>query len=228
MTPHHHTRCPLFSLVILGLHLLHECRFLKLSATIVVWKEKVRFDLIRPPTIIHRDLQDTLVTAYAGPYQGLQTFPANEWQPYIRTMPHAEFPSGSACICEASNQALQLITGLDSFADATGLAGPPALVLEVPEGSSKLEPGSVPSEDLNLLFSSWSEMSSVCGQSRLNGGMHFTTSVPAGADLCAPIGGDIYDAFVAIRDGQVPDYVLDIDDNSPISEVRCGLPSSFK
>ena len=140
-------------------------------------------------------------------------------------MPHAEFPSGSSCVCEASSQALQLITELDSFADATGLAGPPALVLEVPEGSSKLEPGSVPSDDLNLMYSSWSEMSSVCGQSRLNGGMHFTKSVPAGADLCRPIGGDIYDAFVAIREGQVPDYVLDIDDTTPISEVRCGKPS---
>ena len=153
--------------------------------------------MIRPPTLISRDMSNELVTAYAGPYEGLQTFPAKEWQPYIRTMPHAEFPSGSSCVCEASNQALQLITGLDSFTEA-GLAGPPALILEVLKGSSKIEPGSVPANDLNLLYSSWSEISDVCGQSRLNGGMHFYESVPAGIELCTGIGDTTVEAVFGL------------------------------
>ncbi|CAN0270974.1 unnamed protein product, partial [Scytosiphon promiscuus] len=40
------------------------------------------------------------VEAYAGADQGVQTMKASEWEPFIRMMPHSEYPSGSACICE--------------------------------------------------------------------------------------------------------------------------------
>ena len=44
-------------------------------------------------------LGDELVEAYAGPGQGVQTMKASEWEPFIRTMPHSEYPSASACLC---------------------------------------------------------------------------------------------------------------------------------
>lgn len=43
---------------------------------------------------------DTLVEAYAGEDYGVQTMKASEWEPFIRTMPHSEFPSASSCICQ--------------------------------------------------------------------------------------------------------------------------------
>lgn len=49
-------------------------------------------------------LGDELVEAYAGPGQGVQVMKASEWEPFIRTMPHSEYPSGSACICEVSDR----------------------------------------------------------------------------------------------------------------------------
>lgn len=53
------------------------------------WRERSRYKL-----------GDEMVEAYAGPGQGVQTMKASEWQPFIRTMPHSEFPSASACMCK--------------------------------------------------------------------------------------------------------------------------------
>lgn len=47
-----------------------------------------------------RKLGDELVETYAGPDLGVATIKAEEWEPFIRTMPHSEYPSASACICE--------------------------------------------------------------------------------------------------------------------------------
>lgn len=38
---------------------------------------------------------------YAGLDQGVAVIKP-EWQPFIRTMPHSEYPSASSCICEVS------------------------------------------------------------------------------------------------------------------------------
>lgn len=58
-------------------------------------------------------LGDELVEAYAGPDEGVQTMKASEWQPFIRTMPHSEYPSGSACLCTVgSSLNMQSVFGL--------------------------------------------------------------------------------------------------------------------
>ena len=31
---------------------------------------------------------------------------AEDFEPYIRTMPHAEYPSGSSCVCEGFRRAM--------------------------------------------------------------------------------------------------------------------------
>lgn len=61
---------------------------------------QVRHDLPRPPSVITSRFGDTLFETYAGPGQGVQMIKASEWEPFIRTMPHSEFPSASACICQ--------------------------------------------------------------------------------------------------------------------------------
>ena len=45
-------------------------------------------------------LGDRLVETYAGPGEGVQTIKASEWEPFIRIMPHSEFPSASSCLCQ--------------------------------------------------------------------------------------------------------------------------------
>lgn len=61
--------------------------------------------------------------------------------------------------------AMMAMTGAD---DVTAALGGP-LTLNVAAGSSLVEPGAVPANNLTLTFSSWSEIASICGQSRLDG-----------------------------------------------------------
>ena len=44
-----------------------------------------------------------------------------------------------------------------------------------------------------LTYPDLKAFAAACGQSRLNGGMHFGASVPASEDMCAGIGADIWD-----------------------------------
>lgn len=186
------------------------------ESIIVVWKEKVRHDLVRPTSLIQALRAGELVRTYAGPVVGgAAEIDAAEWEPYVRVMPHAEYPSGSACVCKAYQRALTKLEGSDSVLSTIG--GP--LAVEIPAGSSKTEPGKTPASPLLLTYSSWSQAASRCSHSRLEGGMHFTTSVPAGEDLCAGIGDLMADVFMKLRAGQVPDTVADI--YGQPSEVRC-------
>ena len=76
------------------------------EATIVVWRQKVKHNLVRPTSYIHAKMNGQKMTSYGGPDSvgeekeaGPVEIMAEEWQPYIRVMPHAEFPSGSSCFC---------------------------------------------------------------------------------------------------------------------------------
>lgn len=125
-------------------------------------------------------------------------------------MPHAEYPSGSACLCEAVVEYVRTFLGFDNFLTEPTLGFP--LTLTWPELSSIKEPLTTPAQDVTLTFTSWSQVSEVCGQSRLNGGMHFTASVEAGQELCRESGRIIAEAYLNLRDGVVPDYVADFND----------------
>ena len=71
------------------------------DATVVAWKEKVRHDLVRPTTFIQRTKESDTINTWGGPYAGTQQIRGKDFQPYKRVMPHSEYPSGSACLCEA-------------------------------------------------------------------------------------------------------------------------------
>jgi hypothetical protein len=57
------------------------------DATMLVWREKVVFDAVRPTTVIHALKREEEFETYAGPFAGSQTIKELDWQPYIRTMP---------------------------------------------------------------------------------------------------------------------------------------------
>eukprot|EP00581_Thalassiosira_minuscula_P018407 CAMPEP_0183724520 /NCGR_PEP_ID=MMETSP0737-20130205/17982_1 /TAXON_ID=385413 /ORGANISM="Thalassiosira miniscula, Strain CCMP1093" /LENGTH=129 /DNA_ID=CAMNT_0025955127 /DNA_START=78 /DNA_END=467 /DNA_ORIENTATION=- len=92
-------------------------------------------------------------------------------------MPHAEYPSGSACICTAFAEAMKQITGKDDI----GIT----LSKDFEAGSSKTEPDVTPKQKITLNYNKWSDIALDCGESRLYGGMHFQAAVPAGHDLCS-------------------------------------------
>ena len=41
------------------------------------------------------------IEIYRGPFEGFKNISCREFEPYICIMPHAEYPSGSGCICKA-------------------------------------------------------------------------------------------------------------------------------
>ncbi|CAM9971879.1 unnamed protein product, partial [Ascophyllum nodosum] len=153
------------------------------NGIILTWKEKVRHDLPRPPTVIAHKLGDEEFETYAGPGEGVQMIKASEWEPLIRTMPHSEFPSASACICKVYAEQIMHFLGTDEI-DPPLQTGPPLTA--------------VPME-----FSSWSEISETCADSRVWGGMHFADATAAGGELCGGglLASSISSSISALIDG---------------------------
>ena len=152
------------------------------DTTVTAWKEKIRFDYVRTTTVIQRRGDDYIYT-YAGPFEGARPIKARDFQPYIRIMPHAEFPSGSACLCTGVWQFVDGYLQMQ-FADDGSLP----FHLHYPAGASFVEPGVVPAADVDITFSNFEELRDACAQSRLDGGQHFTEAIFASNHLCDGIG----------------------------------------
>lgn len=155
------------------------------DSVVLAWREKIKHDLIRPTTVVQAKGDETIIS-YKGPLQGTGELAAQDWHPYIRTMPHAEFPSGSGCICGVVAEYVDAFVQ-DQYGQETL-----ATNWTFPAGSSKIEPGVTPASPVHMSFSSMTELRNMCGDSRLWGGMHFKASVPAAYELCEGIGTKAY------------------------------------
>lgn len=122
-------------------------------------------------------------------------------------MKHSEYPSGSSCICTAYAETLQLLTGEDS-------TGAFQVGFTIPAGSSKTEPGKTPQADMDLFYSTWSEVQEACGQSRLYGGMHFSKAIPAGEELCSGLSSLIVGRAEMLKQGDPSGALADFNDVS--------------
>jgi hypothetical protein len=151
---------------------------------IAIWKEKFRFDAVRPFSAIHYLYGNQLVTAWGGPGMGtVSDLPGSEWRSYLNTADHPEYPSASASFCAAHAQAARRFFGSDSFGWS----------VLAPQGSSLIEPGITPATDLALgPWNTWTEFEEECGMSRFWGGVHFLASLPAGQEIGRPIGDLAY------------------------------------
>jgi hypothetical protein len=152
---------------------------------IAVWNAKYLYDAVRPFTAIRYLYGGHFVTAWAGPGQGtVHDLRGAEWRSYLNTADHPEYPSGSACFCAAHSQAARRFLGSDNF----GWSVP------VPQGASDIEPGITPAADVVLgPWPNWSDFEQECGLSRLWAGVHFPASIPAGQNLCRPVGDLAYE-----------------------------------
>lgn len=134
----------------------------ELDTIILAWKEKVAHDRVRPTSLVQA-LGDHEVTSFAGSHQ------AKDWVPLIRVMPHAEYPSGSACLC----------LGIAQYIDA---------FVSDQYGDDSVSTTWSFSKSGDKTFENMTELAEVCGTSRLWGGMHFTKSVPDAYELCDDVG----------------------------------------
>ena len=159
------------------------------------------------------NLTQKIITTYGGVTEegetrGTMSFSANNFEPYIRTMPHAEYPSGSSCICSGWSNAMQEIFGTDDLTDLL----PNGVSTTFSAFSSIKEPLSTPSSDITVYYKSFSEISKRCGETRLEGGMHFTNSVPDGESLCSDIGTKVGQIINMLYNGTSPQYMVDVTD----------------
>lgn len=151
---------------------------------IAVWKEKIKYNTVRPWTAVRVVYGDRKVRAWGGPGQGtVNDIRANEWEPYLSTADHSDYPSGSSCFCNAHAQVGRRYFGSENF-------GWP---MTFPKGSSTVEPGVTPAADTTLTFATWGDFADKCAMSRVNAGVHFRAAVEEAAKLCKPMGDRAHD-----------------------------------
>ncbi len=165
------------------------------DAGVVIWQEKARFDAVRPFSAIRYIYGDRPVTAWGGPGQGtVFDLPASEWRSYLEEADHPEYPSASTCFCNAHAQSARRFLGDDVL----------GFPVEVRAGESRVEPGVTPAEDTLLVFDTWTDFASDCGQSRVWAGVHFQAAVDESAALCEVFGDMAHDYLRSLVDGTAP------------------------
>jgi hypothetical protein len=131
------------------------------------WDNKRAFNSVRPITAIRMLFRGQAVRAWAGPYQGTRTIDGAAWFPYqlttFPTPPFPEYSSGHSNFSAAGAEILRLFTESDRFGGSTLLRA----------GSSRIEPGAVPSNDVRLSWATFSDAANQAGMSRRYGGIHF-------------------------------------------------------
>jgi hypothetical protein len=165
------------------------------DAGIFVWQEKRRFDAVRPFSAIQHVYGDETVRAWGGPGKGTVFLPAKEWKSYLEEADHPEYPSASTCFCHAHAQAARLFLPNGNVLDWT---------VPQPAGSSRIEPGITPAEDISLTFPTWTAFASDCGQSRVWAGVHFQAAVDESAAICDVFGDMAFNYLNTLLDGTAP------------------------
>jgi len=151
---------------------------------VAVWKNKLINSRIRPTTVIQQLYPETPFAINDG-----LTVKGRHFQALVRVMPHSEYPSGSSCMCQAIEEYL---TDLWPSLSLTSQGTP---VLFDPETTPVILSNlAMPNVPLTGAVNPGSEgytaqtMSLRCGETREEGGMHFTPAVPAGRALCTGMG----------------------------------------
>jgi hypothetical protein len=149
-----------------------------LDASIACWECKRYYDSVRPITVVREIYKGKGIEAWGGPHQGTKTIKGENWQTYIPTPPFAEHVSGHSNFSRAAATILQRYTGSDHFDGCT----------VVKKGSSSIEPGTTPKQDIELEWATFTEAAEQAGMSRLYGGIHFTKANKDGQKLGEEIG----------------------------------------
>jgi hypothetical protein len=158
---------------------------------IATWKEKARYDSVRPFSAIRFLYGDKNVTAWGGPGKGtVGNISGNEWESYLPVADHPDYPSGSACFCAAHAQASRrFLAELNLAPDDFGWT------VQRARGSSVVEPGVTPVTNISITFPTFTDFTNKCAESRVHAGVHFRSAIEEGRKLCQPI-GDLAFEFV--------------------------------
>ena len=157
----------------------------KFDAGTIIWQEKARYDAVRPTTAIHYLYGEQPVPISVDAGGNAVTVPGNQWQSYLQTADHPEYPSATTCFCAAYAEAWRLYSGTDDLpAYVDGGEVIYGYGATLPAGSSLVEPRTTPSEDVQVVFDSWSDFEQRCAASRVISGTHYWPAVEASVDTC--------------------------------------------
>lgn len=153
------------------------------DAAIAIWWNKNIYDSVRPFTAIRHVYQGRTVTAWGGPGKGtVHDLPAEQWRGYLPVADHPEYPSGSTSLCAAETQAVRRFLGTDQV----------HFRFERKAGSSVIEPGVTPRQDMVLSWDTWTDWMHDCGMSRYWGGVHFQPAIRASWEIGQKVGDRAY------------------------------------
>ena len=169
------------------------------DASIVSWEAKRFYDYVRPVTAIHYLFSGKMVSAWAGPGLGTRMIAGETWRPYqaatVVTPPFPEYISGHSIFSMAGATVLRLFTGSDVFGNS----------VTVPRGSSRVEPGLVPANDLTLTWANFSDAANEAGISRRYGGIHFVEGDLVSREIGEVVGLNAYKKALQYFGNEVED-----------------------
>ncbi|CDF38596.1 PAP2-like haloperoxidase [Chondrus crispus] len=166
------------------------------DSVMLAWKEKLRHDLVRPPTMLRRLFEGKKIRAFKSLDEGVGLVRAEEWEPIVPIQPHSEYPSASALICQATMDHLH--AALTNFIKVNGTIA--AYETDIfPFGRSPL------TENVKVKYETLQAAALNCGKSRLYAGVHFSPSVDAGFELGKGIGAVAQKHAQDLWEGRIPD-----------------------
>jgi len=177
-------------------HLFMTASVSMFDALIAVWHQKAKYDAVRPFSAVQHVYGKQKVTAWGGPNKGtVDDIPANEWASYLNVGDHPEFPSGSTTLCSAEAQAVRRFLDSDVL-DWTYTAR---------AGSSVVEPGKTPAEEIKIRWRTWTDFVQDCATSRVWGGVHFKKTTQMSIDFGVQLGDLAYEYVQRYIEGDVKD-----------------------
>jgi hypothetical protein len=171
-----------------------------LDASIAVWDCKRAFDYVRPITAVRFLMAGQQILAWGGPYRGTQLIPGEQWRAYqtgaVPTPAFPEFSSGHSAFSSAAAEVLRSFTGSDAFGDSATLTA----------GSSFVEPGAVPANDITLSWATFSIAADQAGMSRRYGRIHVKAGDLHSRAMGRRVGAQAWAKAQTYFDGTAPQH----------------------
>lgn len=158
------------------------------DTAIAIWQEKYRHDSVRPFSAISFIYGDSYVSAWGGVGEGtVSDLRGKDWNSYIEVPDHPAYPSSIASLCSAHAAISRMFFESDKLTWNVFHA----------KGSSEVEPGITPSNDISSTFETWTDWETDCGESRLWGGVQFPASISAGQSIGKEIAKHSFDFILS-------------------------------
>jgi hypothetical protein len=157
-----------------------------MDSGIVAWWAKRKLDYVRPITAVHTLFAGQTIRAWGGLGMGTRAIPGTSWAPYqpptVVTPPFPECISGHSTFSAAAAEVLREFTGSDRLGAS----------VVVRAGSSLVEPGLVPAQDIRLRWPTFTAAADQAGLSRRYGGIHFEIGDMEGRRIGRLIGRQVW------------------------------------